>query len=106
MPTNRRKFLKVPLFAGFGFATRVSAQTALLTPAQGEGPFYPVVPQADIDFDLTKVDGKSGLAKGEVVLIKGRVLDTSGKAVSQATLDLKIFKVGRLFNLVRMVATN
>jgi protocatechuate 3,4-dioxygenase beta subunit len=58
------------------------------TPHEIEGPFYPVTPQKDKDFDLTRVDGRDGVAKGRVIWIEGQVVDTAGKPVEDATVDL------------------
>jgi protocatechuate 3,4-dioxygenase beta subunit len=58
------------------------------TPAETEGPFYPVRAQKDRDFDLTRVEGQTGSAQGTVIFVEGRVLDTSGNPVSDATVDL------------------
>ena len=43
------------------------------TPAQVEGPFYPVVEQADKDLDLTRVKGHTQTATGEIILVRGHV---------------------------------
>jgi len=58
------------------------------TPSDIEGPFYPVTPQKDKDFDLTKVEGREGVAKGEVIQIVGTVMDTHGKPIEDATVDI------------------
>jgi protocatechuate 3,4-dioxygenase beta subunit len=58
------------------------------TPRETEGPFYPLYPQKDKDFDLTQVAGRSGVAKGRVIIIQGQVLDTEGRAIEDATVDL------------------
>ena len=66
--------LSQPAFAQAGSAPD-------LTPAQAEGPYYPARRPTDADWDLTRV-GKAGhAAKGEVILIKGKVLDPSGKPI-------------------------
>ena len=58
------------------------------TPPEVEGPFYPVVAQKDKDFDLTRIEGKTESAKGNVIIIEGRVVDTNGTPVTDATVDL------------------
>lgn len=65
-----------------------NSATARPTPAEIEGPFYPVIQQKDKDFDLTIVEGKSGVAQGQAVFIEGLVLDTSNKPIENATVDL------------------
>lgn len=58
------------------------------TPAEVEGPFYPVADQFDKDADMTRVAGRSGVAKGEIIVIEGAVTDVSGKPVTDAVLDV------------------
>ncbi|MDT8383435.1 MAG: protocatechuate 3,4-dioxygenase [Gammaproteobacteria bacterium] len=58
------------------------------TPPETEGPFYPLSAQKDRDFDLTRVEGRTGVAKGRVIIIQGRVMDTEGKPIEDATVDL------------------
>ena len=49
------------------------------TPAQTEGPFYPVAFPDDKDNDLVQVRGQTARALGTVLHLQGRLLDTSGK---------------------------
>lgn len=58
------------------------------TPPEIEGPFYPVVIQKDQDFDLTNIDGHTKRAEGEPIVVEGKVVDTNGEAVSDATVDI------------------
>ena len=58
------------------------------TPPQTEGPFFPKKDQADKDLDLTRVEGRSTPARGEVIEVSGRVLDESGTPVAGAVLDV------------------
>ncbi|HKK18463.1 MAG TPA: protocatechuate 3,4-dioxygenase [Opitutales bacterium] len=58
------------------------------TPGEIEGPFYPVIAQKDKDFDLTRIEGKEGVAKGRHIIISGAVYDTEGNPVEEATVDL------------------
>ena len=60
----------------------------ILTPPEIEGPFYPVLAQKDKDFDLTRVEGKQGVAEGAPIIIQGQVLDTDGNPVEDVTVDL------------------
>ncbi len=90
---NRRKFLRhgviggaAGLFASSAYASYLPALNP--TPPETEGPFYPVLAQKDKDFDLTRVEGKQGVAKGTSILIQGQVLDTDGNPVEDATVDL------------------
>lgn len=58
------------------------------TPAQVEGPFHPVVDQLDKDLDLVRVQGRDQPAEGAVILVRGRVLDSSGMPLPGAMLDV------------------
>ena len=58
------------------------------TPSQQEGPFYPVSKPADSDDDLTRVDGESGVAGGQVLVLGGRVLNTDGEPIAGATVEI------------------
>ena len=67
-----------------------TAKTRILlpTPEQAQGPFYPPSKPADQDNDLTVVKGIKGRAKGQVLYVTGRVLDTSGKPLAGARLEI------------------
>lgn len=58
------------------------------TPAEVEGPFYPVTDQTDKDADMTRVAGRSGVAKGEAIMIEGAITDISGKPLADAVIDI------------------
>jgi protocatechuate 3,4-dioxygenase, beta subunit len=60
----------------------------LATPAQGLGPFYPYGPEVERDADLVTVKGGSGVAKGEITLLSGRVLDARGRPVSGVQVEI------------------
>jgi protocatechuate 3,4-dioxygenase beta subunit len=66
-----------PLLAGAG-----------ATPAQVEGPFFPIRKQPDTDADLTRIDGRDGRAQGERVDVHGQVLDEDGMPVAGALVDV------------------
>lgn len=97
---NRRTLLKRSIVTGAAALVSVSAcskssssasqgsSTAVPTPAEIEGPFYPLTPQKDKDFDLTRLDGKDGVAQGQAVFIEGQVLDTRNQPIENATVDL------------------
>ena len=87
--SDRRTFLKRTTFVGLGlFTTPLLRADELPTPPQTEGPFFPVKPQADRDLDLTRVEGRSGQAKGDIVVVRLQVLDRAGEPVGGAVVDL------------------
>lgn len=58
------------------------------TGAMTIGPFYPVVRPLDQDGDLTLINGMKTRARGQVINLTGRVLDTEGRPVAGARLEL------------------
>ncbi len=58
------------------------------TPAQTEGPFFPTRDRDDEDPDLTQVKGRTGRAIGEVVYVRGRVLDEACRPVAGALVEI------------------
>lgn len=57
------------------------------TPAQTEGPFYPVVLPKDADFDLLQ-NGARLYRRGAPVWVQGTVTDLSGQPVSGAVVEI------------------
>jgi protocatechuate 3,4-dioxygenase beta subunit len=64
------------------------ACSKLKTPAQVEGPFYPVVDQLDTDADLILVKGSQRVAKGQVVIIQGVVTDQNCQPVKSVLVEI------------------
>jgi protocatechuate 3,4-dioxygenase beta subunit len=91
---SRRRVLKASaaLFASgiiLPPVTRVFAKTTLdRTQDQILGPFYPIMSKPDRSGDLTRVPGGSGRAKGQILIVKGRVRDPSGKPVAGAEIEI------------------
>jgi protocatechuate 3,4-dioxygenase, beta subunit len=82
----RRAFtvgLGAALAAPHAFATDLVA-----TPAQTEGPFYPAAFPADSDGDLVQVRGQAARALGTVLHLQGRVLDSSGRPLDGAIVEI------------------
>lgn len=59
-----------------------------VTPAQTEGPFFPLHPQDDTDFDMTRIAGHAQSAEGEAVVVDGTVRDEAGAPLSGVLIDL------------------
>jgi len=57
------------------------------TPAQSEGPFYPVEIPADSDFDLLR-NGARSYGKGQPAWVEGTVTDLQGRPVSGAQVEI------------------
>ncbi len=87
----RRQILKQGGALGLGLVAAATAQAAAaigLTPAQPEGPFYPVADQADKDTDLTRVAGRPATAQGQVVHLSGRVTGVDGAPLAGALVEI------------------
>jgi protocatechuate 3,4-dioxygenase, beta subunit len=86
---SRRNLVKTAVGAlSMGIAGKAVASTCGFTPAQTEGPFYPLQKPKDQDWDLTQMKGKFLNAKGEVVYVKGKVVDQSCYPVSGALVEI------------------
>ena len=58
------------------------------TAAQPQGPFYPERIPLDKDNDLVRVEGRDGIAAGEITDLQGRVLDPNGRPVVGALVEI------------------
>jgi protocatechuate 3,4-dioxygenase beta subunit len=58
------------------------------TPAQMEGPFYPIDLPLDRDNDLTRVAGQPRAAHGIVTDLSGAVLDLNGRPIKNARVEI------------------
>lgn len=81
------------LTAGAGLAATAISGTTIgksmtVTPANPEGPFYPIHKQVDLDTDLTLIEGHTERAQGEVIKVTGQVLDDKGLPVEGALVDI------------------
>lgn len=76
------------LLTGTGCSKAQTQGSSLWTPRQTEGPFYPVQQQDDKDVDLTMIEGHSERAKGQVIRVQGRVLDTNGAILKDAFVEI------------------
>jgi protocatechuate 3,4-dioxygenase beta subunit len=66
------------------------ARAAIPTPGASEGPFYPLeeMRYADGDNDLVRIDSRVERAGGEIVRLRGRVLDRQGNPVAGARVEI------------------
>ena len=95
---SRRQLFRATIqAAGAGVMVAMTARQGLaetvaracgLTPRQTEGPFYPVKDQADKDHDLTQVKGRLNSAKGQLLGIVGKVIDSSCRPVQGALVEI------------------
>lgn len=69
-------------------AQAVRATGLAVTPGQTEGPFYPVAYPADTDNDLVQIRGAPAKAMGTVLHLDGRVLDSGGRKLGGATVEI------------------
>jgi len=73
--------------ASFHPRARAQAPSRRLTPAQTEGPFYPVTLPADSDADLL-ANGALRYARGQPAWVEGTVSDTDGRPVRGAVVEI------------------
>lgn len=87
MNTRRRILRALVGGAVLGAAPRVALALAP-TPRQTAGPFYPFELPLEHDNDLVRVAGQPRLALGEIAHVVGRVLDTEGRPVADAQVEV------------------
>lgn len=90
MKISRRSLTRhIGLMAG---ATSIlgagAAHALILTPRQTAGPFYPPKPHGETDVDLTLLEGHSERAAGDVILVRGRVMNVDGVPLANARVDI------------------
>lgn len=95
---HRRNFLKktsLGLGVGVGLGTtlypaisQALGESCKMTPPQTRGPFYPGEAEFTSDQDLTRVPGSSQRATGQVVYIRGKVLDTNCSPIQGANVEI------------------
>lgn len=86
---RRRILLATASLTGLSLA--IPAWAGLLrTPLQALGPFYPrqLPLDNDNDNDLVRVAGQSGIARGEICNLHGRILDESGQPLAAARVEI------------------
>ena len=87
---NRRELLGAGIALPLGAlaAPGAVAEGCGPTPRQTSGPFYPLYDQVDKDLDLTRMTGHDAAAAGEVILVRGRVVDADCRPVEGVLVDL------------------
>jgi len=92
---SRRSMFQIGLGAAVGtmagtlFTRQPSSdQTCEMTPKQTSGPFYPTQDQADKDVDLTIIKGHSERAEGDIIYVRGQVLDEECQPVAGALVEI------------------
>lgn len=91
--SNRRQFIKLGGVSAAGLLafsspfTKALAASCGLTPPQTPGPFYPGEALFHHDNDLTQIQGHPA-AQGQVVYVKGKVLDGRCKPIADATVEI------------------
>jgi protocatechuate 3,4-dioxygenase beta subunit len=90
---SRRKLIQLSLLGSIASTLGVSRSFAkalalMPTPEETEGPFYPVKDQNDKDADLTQIEGHTGVAHGQYIIVSGQVQDVTGHSIANAVLDI------------------
>ncbi len=89
----RRKFLRDASLgsAGLVVAGQLIGDDRIITPSQTEGPFYPVPEiskQPHYDADLTRTSEDGPLADGELIVVKGQVIDVRGEPLKGTWVEI------------------
>lgn len=86
---SRRDFARGLAFgAAVLYTPGAFAEALTLTPSQTEGPFYPDHLPLDTDNDLLLINDNITPAIGEVTHLSGRVLDSDGKPLRNAVVEI------------------
>lgn len=83
----RRRLLQASV-AGVALKTLPALAALISTPRQTVGPFYPRQLPLDHDNDLVRVNGRADAAVGEFTHLSGRVLDVSGRPLTQQRVEI------------------
>jgi protocatechuate 3,4-dioxygenase beta subunit len=88
IPRLQRRRLLVGAAAVAGAMSRPAFADLLATPRQTTGPFYPRTLPLDRDNDLVRISGHATNAAGTITYVFGRILDTRGKPLANATVEI------------------
>jgi protocatechuate 3,4-dioxygenase beta subunit len=88
--SSRRRFIRQLSFAAglFSVPGLFAEELARKTPRVEEGPFYPPKLPLDTDNDLVIVNDSTTPAVGQVAHVSGRLLDSKGDPIRNATIEL------------------
>lgn len=88
--TFRITTIMILLMLGFSLLAQgaLAENQYVKTPADYEGPFYPITKQQDEDNDLTRFAGQNERAKGEILNLKGVVLNIKGQPQKGVTIEI------------------
>ena len=86
---RKRRLLAAALAAApaWWLAGRAEATALRATPAQTEGPFYPLADPADVDADLLR-NGALAYRQGQAAWLVGSVSDLGGRPLAGATVEI------------------
>jgi protocatechuate 3,4-dioxygenase beta subunit len=92
---GRRRFIRGIAFGVAGFSVSslfnvpgLFAEQLMLTPSQGEGPFYPDHLPLDTDNDLLTVNDSITPAVGQVTHLGGRILTAAGEPIRNTLVEI------------------
>lgn len=87
---ERRRLIAAIAATGFAPWHRLLAEGNLLpvTPADAEGPFYPIDIPSDSDNDLLRVVGMNDVSQGQPAYVHGTVVDRHGTPVDGARVEI------------------
>lgn len=87
---SRRGFIASVASVMGGLLVYRSAVSKGLTPQTTEGPFYPTRSMrfADVDNDLVKVEGAVRDAGGEIITLKGVIVDKQGRPLAGHRIEI------------------
>ena len=92
---SRRRFIRGMAFGVAGFSVPglfnvpgIFAEQLMLTPSQGEGPFYPDHMPLDTDNDLLTVNDSITPAVGQITHLGGRILSAAGEPIRNTLVEI------------------
>jgi len=83
-----RRGLLIGTAALAGLEPRAALAALLATPAQTAGPFYPKTLPLEAENDLVRIAGHAREAAGTITHLFGRVLETDGRAIANARIEI------------------